>query len=79
MIKMDITENIDDFSDLSEEVKEELLGAELEEVRRTQYVLMLRRKAAIASHNQAQLKVIESEEARIRAVLEGLLAVRQRI
>lgn len=72
---MDTTGKIDDFSDLSEEVKEELLGAELEEVRRTQYVLMLRRKAAAASHNQAQLKAIEAEEARLKIVRDALLGV----
>lgn len=69
---MDTT--VDDFSDLSEEVKDALLGAELEAVRQTQYTLMLRRKAAIASHNQAQLKAIESEEARLRIVRGALLA-----
>lgn len=70
---MDTTGKIDDFSDLSEEVKEELLGGELEEVRRTQYVLMLRRKAATASHNQAQLKAIEAEEGRLKIVQDALL------
>lgn len=63
----------DNFSDIAIETKQALLGQEIEELRRTQYVLSLRKKAAIASHNQAQLKAIEGEEARLMLVHDALL------